>query len=146
VLVCSEMSIESSSLIELADDWLFTGEFCPTGVGNGFPLPVMKGHLVFEYLCKFCKEFMKHSSTIMQNFVICHVIMVECENKGLFDWICLGVTRYGQRLLARKILVKWLLRTWFHKLWNAYNYWYASCCLLACSFNKTSEYTKGEKL
>jgi hypothetical protein len=72
------------------------------------------------------------------------VILVECENKGLFEWICLGVMRYGQRQLARKILVKWLHRTWFHKLWNAYNYWYASYCLLACSFNKTSEYTKGE--
>jgi len=45
------MSFESSSLIELADDWLYTGEFCPTGVGIGFPLPVTKGHLAFEYFC-----------------------------------------------------------------------------------------------
>jgi hypothetical protein len=48
VLACSEISIESSSLIELVDDWLCTGEICPTGVGNGFPFPVMKDNLALE--------------------------------------------------------------------------------------------------
>lgn len=53
VLACSEMSIESSSLMELVDDWLCTGEFWPMGVGSGRPLPVVTGHLHFEYFNAF---------------------------------------------------------------------------------------------
>jgi hypothetical protein len=45
VLACSDMSTESSSLMELVDDWLCAGELCPSGVG-GLPLPLTKGHLL----------------------------------------------------------------------------------------------------